>query len=216
MDQQPTYFTPAAPGRRALVAWLACLAVLSAACAAGGPHAGQAELTPEDRALRQKFRGIQGGVLYLDATGSSKTYVMIETHDGRVWQVPRNVVSGSGARQSTFTDALYIPAAIRVTWRTGEVRERLNPFGRPSGDQFGFEGGTVLGDYTVALASRIPDEVLDYIRTRGGALRVKIRLNDDGVAIGWDVEERVPKPNWQPSSGARNFIQYSMAGGDFH
>jgi hypothetical protein len=78
-----------------------------------------------------------------------------------------------------------------------------------------WKGGTIIGDYTVPVAARIPDEILNYIRASGGALRIKIRLKDNGVLIGWDVEERVPKPNWKPGDGAENYIRHSLPGGDF-
>jgi hypothetical protein len=58
------------------------------------------------------------------------------------------------------------------------------------------------------VAERIPDSLLDYIRNNGGALRLKIRLKDDGVLIGWDVEEKFTTPY---GSG----IRYVLTGGDF-
>ncbi|MCW5257642.1 hypothetical protein D5038_15100 [Verminephrobacter aporrectodeae subsp. tuberculatae] len=73
----------------------------------------------------------------------------------------------------------------------------------------GYEGGSILGDYTVQVASRIPDEVLDFIRKNGSSLlRLKIRLADHGVLVGWDVEE------WYNAIGGRTF-RYVMPGGDF-
>ena len=92
-----------------------------------------------------------------------------------------------------------IPVTIRATWREGDFK----PLG-----QGRWEGGTIAGDYTVPVAGRIPDELLDYIRKNGGALRLKIRLYDKGVFIGWDVEERYTT---QYGSGLRNV----MAGGNF-
>lgn len=65
-------------------------------------------------------------------------------------------------------------------------------------------GGTILGDYTVPVAARIPDEVLRDIRAKGGALRLKFRLKPDGVLFGWDIE--------RPGGGISKF---DMPGGDF-
>ena len=91
---------------------------------------------------------------------------------------------------------------IRATWRAGDVQYA---------GQGVWTGGTVIGDYIVPVAERIPDEVLDYIRKNGGALRIKIRLKDDGILIGWDVEERVPNKYDPPY----NYLRYSLPGGDF-
>jgi len=63
----------------------------------------------------------------------------------------------------------------------------------------------MLGDYTVEVARRIPDEVLADIRARRGALRLKFRLKPDGVLFGWDIER---------ADGGLS--RYDMAGGDFN
>ncbi|MCY4756500.1 RHS repeat-associated core domain-containing protein [Pelomonas aquatica] len=63
----------------------------------------------------------------------------------------------------------------------------------------------MLGDYTVEVARRIPDEVLADIRARRGALRLKFRLKPDGVLFGWDIE--------RADGGLSRF---DMPGGDFN
>ena len=171
-------------------------------------------LSPEDKMLRHKFRGIYGGVLYIDASGYAKDYVTMRTQSGQIWRATPGGY-GRGAGQETFTGAMYIPKTIRVEWRTGNVSVRKDENGRSNYHSMGFEGGTILGDYTVPVIGRIPDEVLDYIRNKGGALRLKIRLKDDGVLIGWDVEESVPIRNWKAGDGAKSAIRYVMPGGDF-
>lgn len=48
-----------------------------------------------------------------------------------------------------------------------------------------------LGNYTVPVASRIPDALLDDLRRDPrGLFRLKIRLHEQGVLIGWDIERR--------------------------
>jgi hypothetical protein len=64
--------------------------------------------------------------------------------------------------------------------------------------------GQAAGDYTIPIASRVPDDVIKDIRARGGGLRLKFRLKPDGVLFGWDIERF--------SSGQ---VEYSMPGGDF-
>ena len=95
--------------------------------------------------------------------------------------------------------SLPVPKTIRVTWREGSFK---------SGKPDGWDGGTILGGYTVPVAERIPDAVLDYIRNHNASLRLKIRIKDDGVLVGWDVEE------WFTLQGSRR-LRNVLAGGDF-
>lgn len=66
------------------------------------------------------------------------------------------------------------------------------------------------------MAERIPDSILDYIRKNGGALRLKIRLKDDGILIGWDVEKSIPRSNCVKTYGETcSQLEYFLPGGDF-
>jgi len=200
---------------KAILISLICAGI--AACSSSYMQNRSADLSPEDQAIQHKFRGIYGGVIYFDASGYQKEHITIYNEKGIFWRSELQI--GRGARQSTYTNTLYLPKTIRVEWRTDYIsgtHGKLNTRGRPDGTNLGWEGGTVLGDYTVPLATRIPDEILDYIRANGGALRIKIRLKDNGVAVGWDVERRVPIPNLPADYiGAKNAIVYAMPGGDF-
>jgi hypothetical protein len=71
-----------------------------------------------------------------------------------------------------------------------------------------------MGDYTTTVAERIPQAVFDYMRKNGGSLRLKIRVVDGAVLVGWDVEKYVPVEGWKPGDGDSG-IHYYMAGGDF-
>ena len=70
-----------------------------------------------------------------------------------------------------------------------------------------FFGGTVLGDYTIPVASRIPDALLEEKRRNGSGFRLKIRIHPDGPLIGWDLE-RAP-------GSAPDGSNFHHAGGDF-
>jgi len=94
-----------------------------------------------------------------------------------------------------------IPRSIRATWRTGQYR--------PTGHG-GWTDGTVMGDYTTTVAERIPPEVFAYIRQHGGSLRLKIRIVDGAVLVGWDVEKYTPVGGPGDSG-----FHYYMVGGDF-
>jgi hypothetical protein len=161
--------------------------------------------TPEELRLKQKYRGIYGGVLCFDSRGKPKKHVTMYLPDGSVWRTALTI--DLGTQQFTFPGALYIPTRLRVEWRTPDSVGKRRPNGRRD-YHLGFEGGTVLGDYTLEIADRIPDELLDAIRQNGGALRIKIRLMDDRVLLGWDIEKRLVT---QYGRG----IVYQMPGGDF-
>ncbi|MDB5797035.1 MAG: hypothetical protein JWP36_937 [Paucimonas sp.] len=88
---------------------------------------------------------------------------------------------------------------MRVVWRA-------NPkpvWGKNGGIEY---EGPIIGDYTIPVAERIPDEVLNDIRAKGGALRLKFRLKPDGVMLGWDIERRAP---------IGDVSIHEMPGGDF-
>jgi hypothetical protein len=98
-----------------------------------------------------------------------------------------------------------IPRFIRATWRTGNFSITRDG---------AWEGGTIMGDYTTTVAERIPQAVSDYMRKNGGSLRLKIRVVDGAVLVGWDVAKYVPVEGWKPGDGDSG-IHYYMAGGDF-
>ena len=99
-----------------------------------------------------------------------------------------------------------MPKLLRVEWRD---RIEMEPDGALKrglpGDAF--YGGTVLGDYTIPVASRIPDALLEEKRRNGGGFRLKIRIHPDGPLIGWDLERG---PGTAPDGS-----KFHHAGGDF-
>ena len=159
------------------------------AAAASGPHRDADELP-----------GF--GTLMIDAN-PEKTGVLIVDENGRRL--------AAAARLSKKISGNYhggsraIPRSIRATWRTG--RFAVTSEGT-------WTGGTVMGDYTATVAERIPPEVFDYMRKHGGSLRLKLRIVNGAVLVGWDVEKYVPVEGWKPGDGDSGF-HYTMAGGDF-
>jgi hypothetical protein len=181
--------------RRTLVVGIASALALSA-CAMG-PRENLANLSEEDKMLSERFRGLRGGVLRVDAVGYPKQYVSITTEtgarlDGSATLTTRNVMTSSFGGGPTI-----VPKSVRATWKKDGPPVSSNSSGN-------WNGGTIIGDYTVPVAQRIPQAILDDVRKNGGALRLKIRLHDEGIYIGWDVEYFL-------GSG----IGYRMAGGDF-
>jgi hypothetical protein len=64
----------------------------------------------------------------------------------------------------------------------------------------------IAGDYTVPVAERIPDVVIDELRAHGGGLRLNIRLTPQGILVAWDIAPKAP---------LGDVSVFQMAGGDF-
>lgn len=175
--------------RRLLVGFLACLPFAAARAVVDGS---------DDAALKRKFRGIQGVVVVtgLAPGNKPKEWVSAQTENGRRIFGQSLMDARSRGNAAHTGGVLPVPKTVRVTWLEGRPR---------SNDDW--TQGNIVGDYTIEVASRIPDEVLDYIRAaRGRALRLKFRLKDDGVLLGWDVEE---------SSTVGGGHVWRIPGGDF-
>ena len=162
---------------------------------------GQPPLTPEQRRLRHKFKGLRGGQLVVDAFGE-KHAVTIFDEEGRVFYT-RGTVSPRNRSIHSYGSEFGVPVTLRATWRhEGETVDGVlqNPI-RGTAEYGIYEGGTVVGDYTVPVAERIPDELLAAMRKGVGGFRLKIRIHPEGLLIGWDL--------------SRGFNLQYFAGGDF-
>jgi len=186
-------FSAISPTRRSLL-WLAAVIPAMLACAG----AGSVRAAAAGKEGAGRFAGVPIGTLYLDAHPEKRA---VTIYDDRGFSI------GDGALLSLKVTKHYsfpggergLPATIRATWRSGAVSS--NAMGE-------WTGGQIIGDYTVPVADRIPQAVLDYIRREGGSLRLKVRIVDAGVLLGWDVEQRI-------GSGGVTALVYRMAGGDF-
>lgn len=113
--------------------------------------------------------------------------------------IDKKLFERSNRKPGTETSALYDKEIVekrQIIAATIGIKHQ-GPWG---GQYF----GPARGDYTIPIASRIPDEVLQEIRKGGGGLRLKFRLKPDGVLFGWDIER---------FSGG--LPRHSMPGGDF-
>ena len=91
---------------------------------------------------------------------------------------------------------------VRMTWRTGSGIDFDDVHG-------GWKGGEIVGDHTVKVRERIPDDVFAYVRAKQGrAIVLHFQLKDDGVLFAWDVQELNKTKFGQE-------LVYSMHGGDF-
>ena len=129
------------------------------------------------------------------APGSAvKNGVHATTDTGRYLFAPSRM-SGNGQQNGSFVGE-SAPARVRVTWREGNIVQA---------SQGGWDGGTIVGDYTIEVASRIPAEVMKYASEgKGRAIRLVFRVKDDGVLLAWSVQESYD-----------GFRVYSYWGGDF-
>jgi len=170
----------------------------------GKPIAQLPDAYGDDEALRTRFRGVTVGELVTDSLTVIKGVVF---YDDRGYVIDSRSVSGPNGRQrSSYPGGERgVPTKVRATWRE-------NPkavWGKYGGIEW---EGAILGDYTVSVAERIPDETLDYIRQNKTSLRLKFRLYDMGILVGWDV----PKPfSGQRVNGRYYPIEYVLVGGDF-
>jgi len=178
--------------------------------------AGLPPLTAEQQALRHKFRGVTGGELTVDAFGIKKG-VNIFDENGNVFFMASNS-SKNGSKQG-FGSQFGVPITLRAEWRKeGPEVDGVpqNPFYQEMSRAFGpYIGGVVVASYTTTVAERIPDALLDDLRANGGGLRLKVRLHDDGILVGWDIERR-PGFNAQKSREGQYYPPaFSHTGGDF-
>jgi len=170
--------------------WLALISLCfcSAGCTLGTAGAKAAGVDQQRR-----FRGI-GLVLVVDAVPGAKMEA-VTFHDERGIQIYAKALVSRRTREIMATGASHVPETVRVVWRQNGQYD----FGRAT-----WYGGTVLGDHTVPVAARIPEEVLRDIRAKPGSLRLKFRLKPDGVLFGWDIER-----------DGGGFSRFDSPGGDF-
>lgn len=179
------------PARRSLL-WIAAVMPVLVACAGDGGY------------RHHRSSKVPVGTLRVDAS-NNKCGVAIYNDRGY------NIGGGSlhnlhNVELASFPGGeLGLPASIRATWLTCHYVSDGNGY---------WNGGTLAGDHTAPVAGRIPAEVIDYLRTKGGSLRLKIRLVDTGVLIGWDIETRI-YGRADDKGKVRGSIRYVLPGGDF-
>lgn len=145
--------------------------------------------------LQQKFKEM-GLVLVVDAiVGEQMQGVVL--YDDLGWEIYSSAVVARRNRSIMAIGSGRVPLTVRAIWG----KDRHYDFSHAT-----WYGGTVLGDYTVRVAERIPDEVLREIRAHGGNLRLKFRLEAKGVLFGWDIERADP---------VGDVSIFEMPGGDF-
>ena len=180
------------------------------------------QLTAEQQARAYKFRGLQSVDLIVDGFGEKKAVTIFDDKD-RVFISAGTFAPDKATKVLRSTGPLGVPKTLRAQWREGEESDRRDasePRDYAKIENLGngrYDGGTIVGDYTVEVASRIPDALLDDLRKNGGQFRLKLRVHDDGLLIGWDIN-RYPKVGEYNVAPEDNFGPYgtrTMSGGDF-
>lgn len=169
-----------------------------------------AKLSAEDKALKRKFSGLRGGELVVDAFGEKEGVNIFDESDKVFYQ--RATISAKNNSKHSYSADFGVPKILRAEWRDRYLSSTDPYEPPPPGHVLGaYRGGKILGNYTVPLAARIPSEVLDGVRQKKGGFRLKIRLHDDGLLIGWDLESR---PGYVPGGPYVSAV-HTMVGGDF-
>lgn len=139
----------------------------------------------------------------------------VPTHVRVVWRKtdaghPVDWGSGEGSDDFGKSKPNYLPPdrSIKPFDPLAEIERRKTIMANLGKTQHGpwasNYGDEVVGDYTIPVATRIPDAVLQDIRAHGGSLRLKFRLRPNGVLFGWDIQ--------RPGGGISRF---DLPGGDF-
>lgn len=144
---------------------------------------------------QQRFKGI-GVILVVDAVPGAKMEQVVICDDRGV-QIYASSTVARRNREIMALGGTRVPLTVRAVWG----KDRHYDFSHAT-----WYGGTILGDYTIPVAERIPDEILNDIRAHGGGLRLKFRLKPDGVLFGWDIERAAP---------LGDVSIFEMPGGDF-
>ncbi len=195
---------PVSPLRRTLL--LAGIIALSG-CSSDSkraPPEPKGPLSPEDALLKHKFRGLNGEQLCIDSLFRVRGLNIFDEH-GRLFLAMGAITPPHRANASYGAD-FGVPKFLRAEWRDKTDMEPDGALkrGLPDG---AFYGGTLLGNYTVPVASRIPDVLLEDKRRNRGGFRLKIRIHPDGPLIGWDLERGI--------GTGPDGSKFHHAGGDF-
>ena len=197
-------FTLDSPQRRAFV--FACIIALGGCNPVGRRTTPEPAkpLSAEDEQLKRKFQGLQGGQLRVDSLFQVRG-LNIFNENGYLFFAMAGITPPHRANSSYGAD-FGVPKFLRFEWRDKIEKEPRGALKRGLPDR-AYYGGNILGNYTVPVASRIPDALLEDKRRNGGGFRLKIRIHPDGPLIGWDLERGV--------GTGPDGSKFHHAGGDF-
>lgn len=163
-----------------------------------------------EQQFSHKFIGINN-INWILSSIHNIRYIDIRDQNNHLIEAPSAVSEGSTSRMSINE----VPINIKITWRK---QDESNPIYSGERNEY-WSGGKITGLFRVPIAERIPDELInDLRRDPKGSLRIKIRLHQNGVLLGWDIERR-PGFNSKKRDkfGEAVYVKavHSFAGGDF-
>ena len=188
---------------------------LMAACRGTPPAAPPAPLTESQaRYLESRQRMLQrfgrpGFELVVDALAGQE-FLGVEFFPEHATHVFYASSAQSLRNQTKMILSQPVPERARILWRDSD---KFAPDGRT------VYAGNILGDETIEVGSRIPQELIDDLeRDPRGNLRLKFRMSKDGTLFGWDIQRRPGyDPNLRDPQGRDIHFPavHSFAGGDF-
>ena len=110
-----------------------------------------------------RFRGI-GLVLVTDAVPGAEMKGVEFYADGSDRRFYSSAILAKRNREIMAYPGGRVPEHVRVVWH-----DSTEIIGRRDNPNINTYAGQIIGDHTIPVASRIPDEVLGEIRARGGA-----------------------------------------------
>jgi hypothetical protein len=180
--------------------------------------AGLPPLSDAQKALRYKFRGLSGGELVVDGFGEKEGVNIFDENEQMVFK--RASVSPRNRSNSSYGSGFGVPITLRAEWRkdgpevNGVIQNYIQPDMTKRDERY--KGGIIVGSFTTTVAERVSDALLNELRTNGGGFRLKIRLHDEGILVGWDIARRPGFDQKRSDNGVHFPEEYSMVEGDFH
>lgn len=201
--------------KRCLLLGVCCATLSQTACSQKVINMSQTDVqavSPTDVALKHKFRGIRGGERRIDGLVVMRN-VALRNEKG--YLVQGGTFGPKGSSVSSYgSDDFVVPKTIRMMYYGANAKNGIfNELAPPS-----IEDIRPIADIKVTVAERIPDAILDEVRKNGGGFRLKLRLKEDDLLVGWDIESR---PGYDPkkleSNGQPIYVTpvHSFVGGDF-
>jgi hypothetical protein len=170
------------------------IALLCSACASNSQS-----LWPSSN----RFGVVVNSALMHDTT--TKSGIEITSDSGRhlagYAELSAGRASSTGGQTSGY-GGIGLPKWVDVSWRTGSFIQRYDSVTKSV-----WTGGTIVGNYRVEVASRIPQEILQYASAeKGRAITLMFRLLDDDVLLGWYVRELGKFDDWFEPNYSGDFM----------
>ena len=177
-------------------------------------------LTKEDAELRDKFRDLKGGELFVDASVFLDNTVIYKPNGSTFPGGLGYYGPGNGLKTGFFGDekqgeTFAVPKSLRYVRYPSGATVNGDIHTAVANRQPPWLGEPAI-DVTVPVASRIPIETLDRVRKYKGVLTLKLRLTPETLLIGWEIKNGRSYPFKMDKNGLKYVTDEDvMKGGDF-